>query len=189
MAQPAEPVPGLIQTVSSREVYRNPWLSVREDVVQRQDGSRGIYSVVDRPDYVVVIAAERGGFHLVDQYRYPIRGRYWEFPQGCFPAGRTGTAEELGRTELAEETGLRATSWTPIGRPYGWHGASGQAFTVFLATGLRAGAPAREHEEQDMGQRWASRAEFEQMIRAGRIRDDNTMAAYLLLLLHERATV
>lgn len=187
MVQHAEPAPGLIETVSSREVYRNPWLSLREDVVRRPDGTEGIYSVVDRPDYVVVIAAERGGFHLVDQYRYPVRGRYWEFPQGCFPQGRTGTAEELGRAELAEETGLSASSWTALGAPYGWHGASGQAFTAFLATGLDAGAPQREHEEQDMGQCWVPRAEFERMIRAGRIRDDSTLAAYLLLLLHERA--
>lgn len=186
MAQPAEPVPGTIRTVSSREVYRNRWLSLREDVVERPDGTRGIYSVVDRTDYAVVIAAERGGFHLVDQYRYPTGGRNWEFPQGCFPQGRTGTAEELGRAELAEETGLSAESWTALGKPYGWHGASGQAFTVFLATGLRADAPRREHEEQDMRHRWVSRAEFEEMIREGAIRDDSTMAAYLLLLLHER---
>ncbi|MBN3933100.1 NUDIX hydrolase [Streptomyces verrucosisporus] len=181
-----EPAPGIIRTVSSREVYRNPWLSLREDVVERPDGSRGLYSVVDRPDYAVVIAAEHGGFHLVDQYRYPVRGRYWEFPQGCFPPGRNGTAEELGRAELAEETGLSAASWTALGTPYGWHGASGQAFTVFLATGLSTGPPRREHEEQDMRHRWVPRAEFERMILAGEIRDDSTLAAYLLLQLHER---
>src|SRR5690606_40047157 len=88
---------------------------------------------------------------------------------------------------ISEETGLSATSWTPLGTLYGWHGASGQAFTVFLATGLRAGTPRREHEEQDMRHRWVSRAEFERMIRTGAIRDDSTVAAYLLLQLHERA--
>jgi len=179
---------GLIRTISSREVYRNPWLSVREDVIERPDGSRGIYSVVDRPHYAVVIAEESGGFHLVAQYRYAIQGRYWEFPQGCFPSGVTGTAEELGRTELAEETGITATSWTALGNAYGWQGASSQAFTAFHATGLRAGAPQREHTEQDMSSRWVSRAEFEQMILSGEIQDDSTMAAYLLLLLHERRT-
>nr|BFE84753.1 hypothetical protein GCM10020093_073540 [Planobispora longispora] len=58
---------------------------------------------------------------------------------------------------------------------------------MFLATGLSAGVPQREHEEQDMRHRWVSRGEFEQMIRAGSIRDDSTVAAYLLLLMHERA--
>ncbi len=188
VTEPAEFMPGVIRAVSSREIYRNPWLSLREDVVERPDGTCGIYSVVDRPDYAVVIAAENGGFHLVEQYRYPTGGRYWEFPQGCFPAGRTGSAEELGRAELAEETGISATSWTSLGQLHGWHGASGQQFTVFLATGLSPGVPRREHEEQDMRHRWVPRAEFERLIRTGGIRDDSTTAAYLLLLLHERAT-
>ncbi|MFI1867950.1 NUDIX domain-containing protein [Streptomyces jumonjinensis] len=187
MAEPAKPQPGTIRTVSSREVYRNSWLSLREDVVERPDGTRGIYSVVDRPDYAVVIAAERDGFHLVDQYRYPIGARRWEFPQGCFPQGRTGTAEELGRAELSEETGLSARSWTALGTLSAWHGASGQEATVFLATDLRTGVPRREHEEQDMRHRWFPRAEFERMVHEGAIRDDSTLAAYLLLLLHERA--
>lgn len=188
MGRSAEPVPGIIRTVSSREVYRNRWLSLREDIVERPDGTRGVYSVVDRPDYVVVIAAERGGFHLVDQYRYPIRGRYWEFPQGCFPQGRTGTAEEMARAELVEETGLTAASWRLLGTLYGWHGASGQAFTVFLAVDLRPGAPRREHEEQDMRHRWVSRMEFERLIRSGGIRDDSTVAAYQLLQMYEKET-
>lgn len=188
MAQPAEPVPGTIRTVSSREVYRNPWLSLREDVIERPDGSHGIYSVVDRPDFVVVIAAEDDGFHLVDQYRYPIGGRYWEFPQGAFPDRRPVDPVELAHRELAEETGLRARSLVELGHLFGWHGASGQAFTVFLATQLTHGRPDREPEEQDMRHRWFPRAEFERMIRDGRIKDNCTLAAYTLLLLHERGT-
>nr|WP_231949884.1 NUDIX hydrolase [Alloactinosynnema sp. L-07] len=176
-----------MRTVSTREIYRNPWLSVREDVIERPDGTRGIYSVVDRPDFAVVIAAERGGFHMVEQYRYPTGGRHWEFPQGTFPQGRTGTAEELARAELAEETGVTARSWTELGTLHSWHGASGELCTVFLATDLAAGLPRREHEEQDMRHRWFPRAEFERMIKSGQIRDDSTVAAYLLLTLHERA--
>jgi 8-oxo-dGTP pyrophosphatase MutT (NUDIX family) len=185
MAEAAElPV---IRQISSRLVYENEWLSVREDAIERPDGSRGIYSVIDRPDFAVIIAAERGGFHLVDQYRYPISGRYWEFPQGCFPGRRQGDPLELAHRELGEETGLRAGSMEPIGRLAAWHGASGQECTVFLATDLVQGEPDREHEEQDMRHRWFSRAEFEAMIRTGEIRDNNTVACYALLLLHERA--
>ncbi len=35
-----------------------------------------------------------------------------------------------------------------------------------------------------MRQTWVSRAHFERMIRDGQIRDDSTLAAYALLLLH-----
>jgi 8-oxo-dGTP pyrophosphatase MutT (NUDIX family) len=175
-----------IRRLSSRLVYRNSWLSLREDQVERPDGSRGIYSVIDRPDYAVVIASENDGFHLVDQYRYPISGRYWEFPQGCFPNWQVGEPVKLAHRELAEETGLRAGSMTELGHLFGWHGASGQACNVFLATNLQQGLPDREVEEQDMRHQWFSRTEFECMIRDGQIKDNSTLAAYALLLLHER---
>ncbi|KFA94757.1 hypothetical protein [Archangium violaceum] len=40
-----------IRTFSSREVYRNQWMTVREDSIQRQDGSTGLYGVVLKPDF------------------------------------------------------------------------------------------------------------------------------------------
>ncbi|MGH3756310.1 NUDIX domain-containing protein [Actinophytocola sp.] len=177
-----------VRRLSSRLVYQNAWLSVREDRVQRLDGSRGVYSVVDRPDAAMIIATERDGFHLVDQYRYPVAGRFWEFPQGCFPGRRGGDPAQLANRELAEETGLRAGSMTHLGSLFSWQGASGQAIDVFLATDLVPGPTNREIEEQDMRHRWFARAEFELMIRDGRIRDNSTVAGYTLLLLHERAT-
>jgi 8-oxo-dGTP pyrophosphatase MutT (NUDIX family) len=178
---------GTITQVSSRLVYENPWLTVREDQIERPDGSRGIYSVIDRPDCALVVAAENDGFHLVDQYRYPTAGRYWEFPQGCYPGRRDGDPAELARQELAEETGLRAGRLVRLGRLFAWQGASGQLCTVFLATELEQGEPDREIGEQDMRHQWFPRVEFERMIRTGQIRDDSTVAAYTLLLLHERA--
>lgn len=171
--------------LSSRLVYRNAWLALREDRIERPDGSRGIYSVIDRPDFALVIASENDGFHLVDQYRYPIEGRYWEFPQGCFPNWQDGEQEELARTELAEETGLRAGTMRDLGHLFGWHGASSQAFTVFLATDLTQGPTNREPSEQDMRHRWFSRGEVERMIRDGTIKDNSTLAAYALYLLKE----
>jgi len=187
MAYAADTEAPTIRQISSRLVYQNAWLTVREDRIERPDGSRGIYSVIDRPDFALVIPSENHGFHLVDQYRYPIAGRYWEFPQGCFPNRRDGDPVDLARTELVEETGLRAGCFTRLGRLFGWHGASGQAFTVFLATELEQGPPDREISEQDMRHRWFSRTEFERMIRDGKIKDNSTLAAYTLLLLHERA--
>jgi hypothetical protein len=44
-----------MKTLSSRVVYQNRWMSVREDQIERLDGSRGIYSVVDKPTAVIII--------------------------------------------------------------------------------------------------------------------------------------
>ena len=174
-----------IERVSSREIYRNPWLTLREDRIRRPDGSDGIYSVVDKPDFALVIPAEADGFHLVEQYRYPVGGRFWEFPQGTATGGVVVPPAELAAAELAEETGLRAGSLELLGHLHCAYGMSSQGFDVFLATGLTPGPTAREATEQDMRQRLVGRDEFEAMIRSGLVTDDSTLAAYALLLMRE----
>lgn len=172
-----------IEQVSSRVVYNNPWMTLREDVIRRQDGSEGIYSYVEKPDFALIIPIDRGGFHLVEQYRYPVGHRSWEFPQGTLPNREQGDPLDLARRELAEETGLRALRLYHLGNLHPAKGMSSQGFAVFVADELKAGEHAREHEEQDMRQRWVSQSEFDQMIRRGVVTDDSTLAAYLLLLL------
>lgn len=172
-----------IKTVSSRVVYENPWLSLREDKIERADGSRGLYSVVDKPDFALVIPMENDGFHLVEQYRYPIQARSWEFPAGSFPHGMTGTPDELAAAELAEETGLAAGRLEKLGYLHSANAMTGEGVHVFLATDLSPGEPRREQTEQDMRQRWFPRPHMERMLREGVITDGPTLAAYLLLTL------
>ncbi|WP_243725612.1 NUDIX domain-containing protein [Actinomadura rubrisoli] len=174
-----------VRQVATRVVYENPWMVVREDDVERPDGSRGIFGVVDKPDFALIIPAEDDGFHMVEEYRYPIGRRTWSFPQGTLPGQARAEPEELARRELAEETGFRAENMLRLGFLHSSHGSSGQGFNVFLATGLKPGEAAREHEEQDMRQRWLPRSEFKTMVRDGLITDDSTLAAYTLLTFHE----
>jgi 8-oxo-dGTP pyrophosphatase MutT (NUDIX family) len=173
-----------IKTLTSKVMYRNPWLSVREDQIERADGSRGLYSVVDIPDFALIIPADRDGFHLVEQYRYPTQTRSWEFPSGSFAPGVTGTPEEMAAAELAEETGFTAGNFRKLGFLHCANGMTGEGFHVFLATDLVPGRPNREIAEQDMRQRWFPRREVEQMLRDGVITDSPSAAAYLLLTLH-----
>jgi 8-oxo-dGTP pyrophosphatase MutT (NUDIX family) len=162
-------------------------MTLRQDDIEYRDGSRGSYAVVDKPDFAIVIPAERGGFYLVEEFRYPVGRRAWAFPQGTFPGRRDGDPEELARLELGQETGLRASGLARLGFLHSAQGLSGQGCHVFLATGLTQGTPEREPEEQDMRHAWVSRAEFAGMISGGAITDDATVAAYALLLLHEQA--
>jgi 8-oxo-dGTP pyrophosphatase MutT (NUDIX family) len=164
-------------------VYENPWLSLREDEIELADGTRGIYSVIDKPEFALVIPFENDGFHLVEQYRYPLGARSWEFPSGSFPAGVTGTPEELAAAELREETGLRAGSLERIGYQNPANAMSGMGCHVFLATDLTPGRSEREITEQDMRQEWFPRDEVERMLRDGVITDGPTIAAYLQLTL------
>ncbi|GAA3433870.1 NUDIX hydrolase [Kutzneria kofuensis] len=174
-----------MESLQSREVYRNAWMTVREDDIRRPDGSTGIYGVVDKPNYALVIPLDGDRLRLVEQFRYPLGMRRWEFCQGTAPDLASVEAKELAARELREETGLRAAELVELGVLDVAPGMSSQRGTVFLATGLTEGAPERELEEQDMRSAWIHRAEFEAMIARGEISDAQTVAAYMLLLLHE----
>jgi 8-oxo-dGTP pyrophosphatase MutT (NUDIX family) len=175
-----------IERVASREIYRNPWLVVREDDIRRPDGSTGIYAVVDKPTYALVMPYDGHRFRLVEQFRYPIGARRWEFPQGTAPDRADVEPSALAVRELREETGLRATSFEALGQLEIAPGMSSQRGWVFLATGIVEGESDREHEEQDMRSAWFPREEVERMIRTGVIADAQSIAAYGLFLLRER---
>ncbi|WP_091289515.1 NUDIX domain-containing protein [Amycolatopsis xylanica] len=175
-----------IESVSSREVYRNAWMTVREDEIRRPDGSAGIYGVVDKPAYALVIPFDGDRFRLVEQFRYPLGLRRWEFPQGTAPDLADVEPGELAARELREETGLRAGSLVELGLIDCAPGFVSQRGRVFLALDLTEGEPERETEEQDMRSAWFSRAELEKMISTGMITDSQSIAAYAHLLLYER---
>lgn len=169
---------------ATRVVFESPWMSVRSDEFVRVDGGTGTYTVIDKPDFAIVIAEQDGYFQLVEQFRYAIGRRSWEFPQGGWPAGKGGTQLELAQTELAEETGFVAASWQHLGFLHEALGFSSQGYDIFHATDLTAGPHAREESEADMVQRAVSEAELRAMILSGEILDASTVAAYGILQLH-----
>lgn len=101
-------------TRSSREVYRNPWITVREDDVIRPDGRPGIYGVVSTALAVGVVAlTDRDEVVLVGQWRYTLDEYSWELVEGGAHAGEDGLA--AARRELREEAGLEAAVWERLG--------------------------------------------------------------------------
>jgi hypothetical protein len=81
-----------LRRLSTRVVYENRWMRVREDQVRRPDGSDGVYGVVEKPDFALIVPlADDGGLWVVEQFRYPVGERFCEFPQGSWKAGRTPT--------------------------------------------------------------------------------------------------
>lgn len=173
-----------IETISSRLVYENRWMRVREDQIRRRDGSDGIYGVVEKPDFVVIAPIEDDGrVHLVQQFRYPVSERYWELPQGAWELAPGSDPQVTARGELQEETGLEASEITCVGHLFQGYGYSTQGFHIFLAKGLRQNAPAPALEEQDLISRTFPLAVLETMIRDGVIKDATTVAALGLLRL------
>ena len=91
---PSELRPGhlvAVETLGSRQVYADRWMAVQEDSIRREDGSEGIYTVVDSPDIALVIPADGDRFHLVEQYRYPVGARRWSSVRNRRPGAATAT--------------------------------------------------------------------------------------------------
>lgn len=96
------------KTLSSRPIYENPWMRLREDVAEMPDGRTTLYGVVTFGDCVGVVPfVDEGHVLLVRQYRY-VQGenQRWEIPTGGVHEGET--LEEAAQRELAEEAGYRA---------------------------------------------------------------------------------
>lgn len=166
-----------IEQVSSEVVYRNRWMTVREDRVRRADGSDGIYGLIEKHDYSLIVPFDGARLHLVQQYRYPVGGRFWEFPQGMWEDRADATPHEVAAGELAEETGLRAATWTPLGRFFQAYGYSGQAVNVYLATDLTPGERSLEPEEHGLVNGTFSVGEVRTMLGDGSIGDITCVAA------------
>ena len=170
-----------ITTTSSRIAYENRWMRVREDRIAYADGTPGLYGVVEKRPFVLVVARDAdGNVHLVEQYRYPIRARQWEFPQGLMEPDERDHAA-CARRELREETGLDADSLAEAGELFLAAGFCTQPFRVFMATGLSPAEGVRDPEEQGMATRAFALAEFEAMLRDGTMRDGVSVAAFGLL--------
>src|SRR5277367_1381778 len=67
-----------ITTLASREIYRNPWMRLREDEILRSNGKRGIYGVVDKDDCAIILPIDNDRIWLVEQFRYTIQQRALE---------------------------------------------------------------------------------------------------------------
>jgi ADP-ribose pyrophosphatase len=166
-----------IRTLSSREIYRNPWLRLREDRIERSNAVEGVYAVVDKDDCAIIIPLEGDSIYLIEQFRYTIQKRALELPQGGWETADVDP-EELARGELREETGLVAASMTYLGAMWIAYGFTKQKQYVYLATGLTHAGTDPDPEEHDLTLHTFSISQFEQMLLDGAIQDASTLGAW-----------
>ncbi len=171
-----------ITTLSSREIYRNPWMRLREDEILRSNGKKGIYGVVDKDDAAIILPIDRDRVWLVEQFRYAIQERALELPQGGWEMD-IEDPEELARGELREEMGLDAAEMTYLGWLWIAYGFTRQKQHVFLATGLTQTEKEPDPEEHDLAVHCVPVEEFERMMLNGAVRDNCTLSAWALYLL------
>ena len=170
-----------IETVESRVVYRNRWMVVREDIIRRRDGSPGLYGVVEKSSFVAIMPIEPdGSVHLVEQYRYPVGERFWEFPQGAWEDRPNCDPLEVARGELREETGLVAGEMTYVGHLLHNYGFAKHGCHMFIARDLRFTTLEIAQEEQGLITRRFERDAFLAMVASGAIQDAVTVSLLAL---------
>jgi ADP-ribose pyrophosphatase len=96
---------------ATRQIYRNPWISLREDLVELPDGRTTIYGVVTCGECVGILPfLDPNTVLMIKQYRYVAKRVTWEMPTGGMHAGES--RQEAAQRELAEEIGYQAGKLT-----------------------------------------------------------------------------
>lgn len=167
------------KTLSSEIGFQGKFLTVRVDQIERPDGSVGIYEMVDKPDFVMVIPRIGDKFYLVNQYRYPVNSRSWEFPQG--ECKGVSDLEACAKEELEEELGLQAKELQFLGNLWLAVGNSTQGCGIFVTEQFIQGKQKLEQSEADLISRLFTEQEIKAMIKSGEIRSSMTIAAFGLL--------
>lgn len=174
------------KTKSTKIVYKNQWIEVEENAIVRPNGEDGIYSVVNAPDGVTIVAEnDEKKILLIHVYSYPGKKWHWELPSG---GGEGEDFEVAAKRELQEETGMVANRWEQIGwfRPV--DGLMPGHCAVMLAREL---AESDYLEADDRGiideKKFFSVDEINEMIRVGAIDEATTVVALYYYLLHQKA--
>ncbi len=175
------------RTLSSKKVYQNAWIVVREDRVVRPDGKDGIYGVVEFQNLAVgVIAYDEGHIYLVGQFRYPLNSYSWEIPEGGCPEGEDPLS--AAQRELREETGIIASNWKLMGRAHLSNSVSDEVADWYLATEL-SHHESRPDGTEELTVRRIRLEDAVNMVLAGEITDAISMLAILQFALSRKEIV
>ena len=168
-------------TKSTRAIYENPWISIREDIVDKPSGTEGIYGVVSMRNRGVGVVPlhDDGTITLVGQWRYTMNEYSWEIPEGGCPDDESPI--DCAKRELREETGLVADLVEPLGgEVHLSNSVTDERGNLFVATGLTQGESSPEDTELLQIKR-VSLEEAVEMVVRGEINDGLSVMALLLL--------
>ena len=103
---------GEIEILEEREVFKNRYATLNNDLVRFPSGTTGEYLRFrwNAPYGVMVFARNKeGSLLLVNNFRHETRNWHWELPKGF---GLEGVeALDCAKAELREETGFVGENW------------------------------------------------------------------------------
>lgn len=167
------------KTLSSRPIYRNPWMKLREDVAQLPDGRTTVYGVVTFGDCVGVVPfVDPEHVVMVRQYRYVYGENHrWEIPTGGVKDGET--LEQAAQRELSEEAGYRAGLLTHVSSYYTSKSVCDETAHLYIGQDLVA-AQSPPDDTEFLERRVFCFEEALRMVLEGDIKDSMSVIGLLL---------
>ena len=160
-----------------RNVYQGKVLNLTVEDVTLPNGAVARLEIAHHPGGAAIVALDASNqVCLLRQFRHAAGGWIIELP-----AGKIDNCEpplECARRELAEEAGMSASRWEPLGDFLSSPGVLTEVIHVFLARDLRqVEAVPEAHEVFEV--RWVPLAEAVAMATTGQIRDGKTVIGLL----------
>ncbi len=145
-----------------------------EDYILMPDGTEGIYTIIDFPDFACVLPVFGDKFVLIRNYRYPIDEFVLEVPAGLIDEGEP--PEETVRRELEEETGYRLKNIRKLCTYQPIASLNTQTAHIFMGDAEEGGAKKRDPLE-DMETVLLPIDEVYRMLDKGELTHPHTMLA------------
>ena len=132
--------------VSTREVYRDPWITVVRDEVVRPDGDPGSYCVIHiKPGVSVLAMDDDRRVYLTEEFHYAVGSETIELVSGGIDTAEDSLA--AAKRELREELGIKAAEWIDLGRVDPFTANVFSPTQLYLARQLTFGVTAQEGTE------------------------------------------
>ncbi len=167
------------KVVTSKVVYQNPWMQVREDTVVTPTGDNGIYGVMESNDSVMItVLNDQNQLYLVRTFSYPSGSWNWELPGG---GGDKQDPVEASKRELEEETGILANTWDRLGQTRVCNGFMTECMTTYLARDLSFNGDKEVSNEQIEAATFFTMNKIDEMIENGDINDGQSITGIYLV--------
>jgi len=170
--------------LGSRRVYSGRIITVDIDEVRFPDGSVGELEMVRHPGASAVVpfvsdaSSDDPQILLIKQYRHAANDFIYEIPAGKLDGGED--PKVCAERELREETGCTAERIEHLYTFYTTPGFTDERIHAFMATGLKHGESAREHDEF-MSLETVTLSHALELIQRGELKDAKSALAILFV--------
>jgi ADP-ribose pyrophosphatase len=163
--------------IASNHVHRGSVIDVSTDRLRLANGQEFDMDFVRHPGAAAIAAVDDAGrVCLVRQYRHGVDDFLWEIPAGKLDGAEQPQACAV--RELAEETGIRAKRWTPMGLFIPAPSIFTELIHLYLARDLDVGSPAPDSDEE-LQLQWMPLSEAVSLVLTGKWNDGKTALGLL----------